>query len=331
MHSKRVEETIVKRNVLFFSFAIFCAFMWGPAAAFPDRSVRLVVPFPPGSSLDKVARLVATRLAVELKQPVVVDNVSGAGGTIGADAVLAAPRDGHTLLLGTLGVLAINPHIYKQLKHDPLKDFLPIGTLTRTSNVLAVRNGLPVNNVVELIAHAKANPGKLNYGSAGVGSSSHLGGAMLASMTGIQLVHVPYRGAAAAVTDLISGQIDILMDAAATYVPLAKSGRVKVLGLTSRSQFVGFPSEWQSLHDAGVPGFDVTVWNGIVAPAGTPAAHLEVLRLALHNVMSAPTITATLAPDEAMRTTHQEFESLIRREHARWGTLVKESGASASQ
>ncbi len=321
----------MKRNALLVSCAILCALSSTPAAAFPERPVRLVVPFPGGSSLDKVARLVAARMATELKQPFVVENISGAGGTIGADAVLAAPRDGHTLLLGTLGIFAINPHIYRQLKHDPLKDFLPIGPLSRTSNVLAVRNGLPVNNVKEFIAYAKANPGKLNYGSAGVGSSSHLAAAMLASMTGIDLVHVPYRGAANVLTDLLGGQIDMAMDAAGTYVPLARSGKAKVLGLTSRSQFVGFPSEWTSLHDAGVTGYDVTVWNGIVAPAGTPAAHLEVLRVALQNVMKSPAVAAAIAPDEALRMTHQEFDALIRRENVRWGALVKESGAASSQ
>lgn len=321
----------MKHHSLLFGLAVLCAFSWGPAAAFPDRSVRIVLPFPAGSSLDKRTRLMAARLADELKQSVVVDNVTGAGGSIGADAVLAAPRDGHTLLLGTLGILAINPHIYRQLKHDPLKDFLAIGPLSRTTNVLAVRTGLPVSNVKEFITYAKANPGKLSYGSAGLGSSSHLSAAMFASMAGINMVHVPYRGSANAITDFLGGRIDVMMDSASTYVPLVKSGKANVLGLTSRTRFVGLPAEWPSLHDAGVTGYDMSVWNGLMAPSGTPAASLEILRAALQKIIKSPDMAAAVAPDEVMQMNHVEFDALIRREHARWGVLVKESGAAGSQ
>lgn len=302
----------------------------GPAWAFPERPVRLVVPFPPGSTLDKVARLVAERLAEQLKGSVVVENVSGAGGTIGVQAVLGAPRDGHTLLYGTMGTLAINPHTYRQLPYDPLKDLVPVGGVTRTTNVLAVRLGLPVRNVAELIAHAKANPGKLTYGSAGVGSSSHLAGAMLASQAGIDLLHVPYKGSAPAQVDLLGERIDILMDQAGSYLPLSAAGKVRVLGVTSRSRFPKMP-DWPSLHDAGVPGYELTVWNAIMAPAGTPAPRLEALRKALQVVTSNPAFAGAIAPDEPMGMPVEELDAYVRAEHARWARIVRESGAAATQ
>jgi tripartite-type tricarboxylate transporter receptor subunit TctC len=300
------------------------------AQSFPERQVRLIVPFMAGSSLDKLARHVAERLGEQLKGPVVVENITGAGGVVGVQALLNAPRDGHTLLIGTMGVLAINPHVYKQLPYDPLKDFAVVGGVTRTTNVVAVRPGLPVRNMAELIARAKANPGKISYGSAGLGSSSHLAGAMLASMAGIEMTHVPYRGSAAAQVDLLGDRIDMLIDAAGNHMSLSAEGKIRVLASTSRSRFPKMP-EWPSVHDAGVPGYELTIWNAIMAPAGTPPARLEALRKAMQVVTTNPSFSAAVAPDEPLQMSVDEIDRYVRAEHARWGRIVKESGAAVSQ
>jgi len=300
------------------------------AQSFPERQVRLIGPFMAGSSLDKLARHVAERLGEQLKGPVVVENITGAGGVVGVQALLNAPRDGHTLLIGTMGVLAINPHVYKQLPYDPLKDFAVVGGVTRTTNVVAVRPGLPVRNMAELIARAKANPGKISYGSAGLGSSSHLAGAMLASMAGIEMTHVPYRGSAAAQVDLLGDRIDMLIDAAGNYMSLSAEGKIRVLASTSRSRFPKMP-EWPSVHDAGVPGYELTIWNAIMAPAGTPPARLEALRKAMQVVTTNPSFSAAVAPDEPLQMSVDEIDRYVRAEHARWGRIVKESGAAVSQ
>lgn len=312
------------------TLALALSLLAGPAQAFPERQVRLVVPFQAGSTFDKLARHIADRMSEQLKGTVIVENITGAGGVVGVQAVLNAPRDGHTLLMGAMGTLVINPHIYKQIPYDSLKDLVPVGAGTRTTNVLVVRPGLPVRNVGELIARAKANPGKLSYGSAGVGTSSHLAGAMLASAAGIDLLHIPYRGSAAAQTDLLGDRIDMLIDAAGNYVSLSASGKVRVLGATSRSRFPNMP-DWPSLHDAGVPGYELTIWNAVMAPAGTPPARLEALRKAMQAVTSNPSFAAAVTPDEPLQMSVDELERFIRAEHVRWSRIVKDSGAAESQ
>lgn len=310
--------------------AVTLALVTGQVQAFPERTVRLVVPFPAGSTLDKLARMVAERMGEQLRGSVVVENITGAGGVLGVQAVLNSPRDGHTVLMGTMGTLAINPHTYRQLPYDPLKDLVPVGGVTRTTNVVAVRPGLPARNVAELLALARANPGKLTYGSAGVGSSSHLAGAMLAAQAGVDLLHVPYRGAAIAQVDLLGDRIDILIDAAGSYQALSAASRIRVLASTSRTRFPRMP-DWPSLHDSGVPGYELTVWNAIMAPAGTPPARLEALRKALAAVTSNPTFAGSIAPDEPLPLSLDEMDAYLRAEHSRWARIVRESGAGASQ
>ncbi|MEY4977380.1 MAG: hypothetical protein RIQ97_2575 [Pseudomonadota bacterium] len=312
------------------TLALALSALTASAQAYPERQVRLIVPFLAGSTLDKLARQVAERMGEQLKGTVVVENITGAGGVVGVQAVLNAPRDGHTLLMGTMGVLAINPHIYQQLPYDPLKDLVAVGGVTRTTNAVAVRPGLPVRNMAELVARAKANPGKLSYGSAGLGTSSHLAGAMLASLAGIELTHVPYRGSAAAQVDLLGDRIDILIDAAGNYTSLSAAGKLRVLASTSRSRFPKMP-DWPSVHDAGVPGYELTVWNAIMAPAGTPPARLEALRKALQAVTSTAAFSASIAPDEPLQMSVDELDRYVRTEHARWARIVKDSGAAGSQ
>ena len=308
---------------------IFCAGVLGTAhAAFPDRPLRLVVPFAAGSGLDKLARVTGERLARELGQPVVIENISGAGGNVGVDSVVKSPRDGYTLLLATTGSLVINPHLYKRQKRTPLTDLAVVGPVQLATNVLAVRPDLPINSLPQFVAHAKANPGKLSYGSSGVGSSSHLGASLLAQMAGIELTHVPYRGSSAAANDFLGGRLDFMMDGAAQYVGLAGSGKVRVLGTTSKRRFDALP-QWQPLADAGLPGFDVTIWTAVMVPQGVPPAALEHLRRALAKVVAEPEFRAAVAPDEPFVMPVPVFEAFLQGENTKWERLVRESGATS--
>ncbi len=297
-------------------------------AAYPERTVRLIVPFAAGSGLDKLARVTGERLSRELGQSFVVENITGAGGNVGVDSVLRGPRDGHTLLFATMGTMVINPHLYKGQKRTPLTDFQVIGPIQSSTNVLAVRPDLPFNNLQQLIAYAKANPGKLTYGSSGIGSSSHLSAALLAQMAGIELTHVPYRGSSAAATDFMGGRLDFMMDGASQYVQLASTGKVRVLGTTSRRRFETM-TQWQPLADAGLPGFDVTIWTAVMAPQGTPQAVVEALRRALTKIVAEPEFRTAIAPDEPMVMSVPAFEAFLQTENAKWERLVRESGATA--
>ncbi len=297
-------------------------------ASYPERTVRLVVPFTAGSGLDKLARVTGERLSRELGQSFVVENISGAGGNVGVDSVLKSPRDGYTLLFATMGTMVINPHLYKRQKRTPLTDFQVVGPIQSSTNVLAVRAEQPFNNLQQLIAFAKANPGKLTYGSSGIGSSSHLSAALLGQMAGIELTHVPYRGSSAAATDFMGGRLDFMMDGASQYVQLANTGKVRVLGTTSRRRFETM-MQWQPLADLGVPGFDVTIWTAVMAPQGTPQPVLDALRRALTKIVAEPEFRTAIAPDEPMVMSVPAFEAFLQTENVKWERLVRESGASA--
>jgi tripartite-type tricarboxylate transporter receptor subunit TctC len=309
--------------------SVICAGVLAPAhAAYPERPVRLVVPFAAGSGLDKLARVTGERLSREIGQPVIVDNVSGAGGNVGVEAVLKSPRDGYTLMLATTGTLVINPHLYKRQKRSPLTEFAVVGPVQMATNVLAVRSDLPINTLPQFIAYAKANPGKLSYGSSGVGSSSHLGANLLAQMAGVELMHVPYRGSSAAASDFLGGRLDFMMDGAAQYVQLAAAGKVRVLGTTSRRRFEALP-HWQSLAEAGLSGFDVTIWTAIMVPQGVPQPALNLLRRALAKVVAEPEFRAAISPDEPLVMVAPVFERFLQSENVKWERLVRESGATA--
>lgn len=297
-------------------------------AAYPERPVRLVVPFAAGSGLDKLARVTGERLSREIGQQVIVENISGAGGNVGVDSVLKSPRDGYTLLLATTGTLVINPHLYKRQKRTPLADFSVVGPVQMATNVLAVRPDLPINTLPQFIAYAKANPGKLSYGSSGVGSSSHLGANLLAQMAGVELMHVPYRGSSAAASDFLGGRLDFMMDGASQYVQLSASGKVRVLGTTSRRRFEALP-QWPSLADAGLSGFDVTIWTAVMVPQGVPQPALDTLRRALTKVVAEPEFRTAISPDEPFVMTPAGFEAFLAGENAKWERLVRESGATA--
>lgn len=301
-------------------------------AAFPEKPVTLIVPFPAGGATDALARLTAERLSRQLGQPVVVDNRGGAGGGIAAEAALAAPRDGYTLFFTTTGTMAINPHIYRRLKYDPLKDFDPIGNVAAASNVLVVHPSVKANAVAELIALAKASPGKLTYASSGIGSSSHLSGALFASMTGADMLHVPYKGSAPALADFLSGRVDMMFDTASTHAPHVKAGKLRALAVTSVRGSPAFPGV-PSLAAAGVPGYDVTIWFGVAAPAGVPKAPLDRLSTALAAAMQAPDIREALAAvgSEPLYKNPADYRSFIAAEHQAWGATVKAAGAAGTE
>lgn len=302
------------------------------AAAYPEKPVTLVVPFPAGGATDALARLTAERLARQLGQTVVVDNRGGAGGGIAAEAALAAPRDGYTLFFATTGTMAINPHIYRRLKYDPLKDFDPIGNVAAASNVLVVHPGVKAGSVAELIALAKASPGKLTYASSGIGSSSHLSGALFASMTGTDMLHIPYKGSAPALVDFLSGRVDMMFDTASTHAPNVKAQKLRALAVTSARGSPAFPGV-PSLAASGVPGYDVTIWFGVAAPAGVPRAHLERLSSALATAMQAPDIrdALTAVGAEPLYKNPADYRAFIATEHQAWGATVKAAGAAGTE
>ncbi|MES2183418.1 MAG: tripartite tricarboxylate transporter substrate binding protein [Pseudomonadota bacterium] len=301
-------------------------------AAFPERPITLIVPFPAGGSTDAMARFTADRLGRELGQPVVVDNRGGAGGSIAAEAVLAAPHDGYTLFFTTTGTMAINPHIYKKLRYDPLKDFRGVGNVAAASNVLVVHPSVQAHSVGELVALARANPGKLTYASAGIGASSHLSGALFASMTRTDLLHVPYKGSGPAMVDFLSGRVDMMFDTASTHAANVRAGKVRALAVTSQQKSSAFPG-LASVAEAGVPGYDVTVWFGVAAPAGVPQPVAQRLAAALATAMRAPDVKTVLAAAGAdpLYLGPAEYDRFIASEWKKWAGTVRLAGAEGSE
>jgi len=297
-------------------------------AAFPERPLRLVVPFPAGGAADLMARGLAQHLGEQLGQQVVIDNRGGAGGTVACEIVAQAPADGYTLLFGTMGTQAINPALYSKLRYDPLKDFSPIALTHITPRVLVVGPSVKARNVGELIALARAKAGQLSYGSAGNGSSSHLSGALFESLAGVDLVHVPYKGSAPLLTDLLAGRVDATFDSFTVYEEHIKSGRVRALAVTSRTRMAALP-QVPTLAEAGLPGYEVSNWLGVLAPAGTPKEVVTALHAAVIRAMSDAGMKRQLTAlgIEPAASTPDEFSALIRSEIPKWARLVKTSGA----
>ncbi|MEF7612447.1 tripartite tricarboxylate transporter substrate binding protein [Aquincola sp. MAHUQ-54] len=299
------------------------------AAAFPDKPLRLIVPFPAGGAADLMARGMAQRLGEELGQQVIIDNRGGAGGAPAAEAAAKSPADGYTLFFATMGTHAINPALYPKLRYDPVKDFAPISLTHITPRVLVVGPSVPARNVADLIALAKAKPGALSYGSAGNGSSSHLSGALFESMAGVDLLHVPYKGSAPLLTDVLAGRVDMTFDSYTVYEEHIKGGRVHALGVTSVNRMNALP-QVPTLSEAGLKGYDVSNWLGVMAPAGTPASVVQVLHAALGRTMATPALRQQLVAlgIEPTFGSPAEFGNLIRSELPKWAEIVKRSGAT---
>ncbi len=299
------------------------------ADAWPNKPVRLVVGYAAGGATDVVARLVGVKLGEQLGQPVVVENRTGANSNVGAEAVARAPADGYTLYVFTIAN-TINASLYSKLGYDPLKDFAPIGLMAKIPNILVVHPGLPVRNVDDYLRFAKASKDGITFASAGSGSSIHLSGEMFKMETRLNMLHVPYRGSAPAVADLIGGQVQSMFDNAPSALPHVQAGRLRALAVTSAQRLPMLP-EVPTLAESGLPGFDVQSWFGLAAPAGTPAPVIARLNAELNKALAAPDVrkrlqdlAATPAPG-----TPEQMRDFASAEVKRWQAVVKASGASA--
>jgi tripartite-type tricarboxylate transporter receptor subunit TctC len=298
------------------------------AQGYPSKPIRLVVPFPPGGPLDVVARAIGQKVGEAWGQPIVVDNRPGAGGSLGADIVAKSAPDGYTIVMGALSTHAVNVSLYGKLPYDPIKDFAPITLVAITPNVLVLNPGLPANTVGELISYAKANPGKLSFGSGSNGSAGHLAGELFKVDAGVDMVHVPYKGGAPAMQDLLSGQIQLMFDNLANSMPQVKAGRLKALAVTTAKRSALVP-ELPTLTEAGVPNFDIYTWFGLLAPAGTPRDIIAKWNAEVTKVLSAPDVRERLHAQgaEPAPGTPEQFAALIRSEIPKYAKIIKDSGA----
>ena len=299
----------------------------GSGQAYPQKSIRIVVPFPAGGTTDILARAIGQKLTEQWKQQVIVDNRPGAGANIGAEVVAKSPPDGYTLL-GISTAHTINPSLYSKLAYDPIKDFAPITNVAVVAQILTVHPSLPVKTVKEFIAYAKAKPGELNYSSAGNGSQPHLTAELFRAMTGVNYVHVPYKGAPPAMVDLLAGQVALTFATAPSAVPYVRSGKLRALGVSTPKRINALP-DVPTIAEAGVPGFEAVGWNGLVAPAGTPAAIVERLNATIVGIVQEPAMSKYLADQGAdpWTMTPVQYADYIKSEVAKWAKVVKASGA----
>jgi tripartite-type tricarboxylate transporter receptor subunit TctC len=297
------------------------------AQDYPTRPIVLVSPFPPGGSVSLVARIVAEKLSETLGQSIIVENRGGAGGTIGARLVAKSLPDGYTLLLGYTGTLAIGPSLYANAGFEPRKDFAPIGRIGSAPTMLVVHPSLPVHSVTELIAYARENPGKVNYGSAGIGTVGHLAGELLATMAGIKLTHVPYKGTGPALTDLLGGHIPMMFTPIPTAHGQAESGLLRALAVTSAQRSSLLP-DLPTVAESGLPGYEAGLRYGLVAQAGTPRAVIERLNKELRLALTAEDVRQRLATDgaETLPSTPEEYAADIDREETTWSKIVNALG-----
>ncbi len=299
----------------------------GSGQAYPAKPIRLIVPFPAGGGVDGVARIAFQRASETLGQQVVIDNRGGSGGVIAAEMAVRAAPDGYTLFFGTTATQAITPHYYRKLPYDPEKDFAPINLIAGAGYILVVHPSVPATTVKEFIALAKSKPGALNFSSAGNGSALHLTAELFRSMTGIEMVHVPYKGAAPALADLLSGQIQLTFNPASVALPHIRSGRVRGLGVTSARRTLLAP-ELPTIAEAGVPGYESTGWYGVLAPAKTPQAIVARLNRELINALADKDVKERFAATgvEPIGMAPEAFAAFIRNEYLKWGKVVRFAG-----
>ncbi|WP_137894620.1 tripartite tricarboxylate transporter substrate binding protein [Ramlibacter sp. 2FC] len=299
------------------------------AQNYPTKPITIVVPFAAGGTTDILARLVGQHLSTELGQPVVVENKAGAGGNIGAAYAAKAPTDGHTLFMGTVGTHAINASLYKKLPYDPVKDFAPLSRVAMVPNLLVAHPSQPFKTVQEMIAYAKANPGKINFGSPGNGSSPHLSGELFKSLAKVDMVHVPYKGSAPAVSDLLGNQIAIMFDNLPSVIPHVRAGKLRAIAISTAKRSADLP-DVPTIAEAGVPGYEATSWFGMFAPAATPAPVLAKISTALGKVLAKAEVKKKIDDQggEPANETPAQFADFIQKESLKWGKVVKESGAS---
>ena len=299
-------------------------------ADYPVRPITMIVPFTPGGGTDIMARLVADKLGRGLGQPVVVENKAGAGGTIGTELAARSEPNGYTLMMGSVSTISINPSLYKKLNINPIKDLAPIGLFASTPSVIAVPNNLPVNTLQELIAYAKTNPGKVNFGSAGSGTSHHLAGELFKQQAGVDAQHVPYKGSAPALLGLMRGDVQFLIANMPSLKPAIDGKQIKPLALTSLERSAQFP-DYKTANESGLPGFEVIVWYGIFAPAGTPEAIINRLNGELRKITAMPDVRKKLTEEgaDAINSSPREFAQRIQKDYETWKKVVDSSGAKA--
>jgi tripartite-type tricarboxylate transporter receptor subunit TctC len=295
-------------------------------AAYPTKPIRIVVAYTPAGATDILARTIGQKLNEAWGQAVIIDNRPGANGNIGTEYAAKATPDGYTLLMVTAGTHGINPGLYRKLGFDAVKDFAPVSLVAMVPNVFVVNNAVPSKDLKEFIAYAKANQGKLNYGSPGNGSTAHLSMELFKSMTGIQMVHVPYKGSAGVLADLIGGQIVVTMDNMPPYVPQVKAGKIRALAVSPTRRSPALP-EVPTVAEAGVPGYDSGAWFGLVAPANTPKDLVDKLSRETARILKLPDVSARLADlgAEAVGSTPEQFSAHIKAEIAKWAKVIRDA------
>jgi tripartite-type tricarboxylate transporter receptor subunit TctC len=317
---------MMKRSTFLIAIATLATAPAWADPTYPNKPIRIIVPFTPGGSPDVLARTIGQKISESMGVPVVVENVAGAGGTVGADRASKAAPDGYTLLMGHVGTLAVAPAVYPNLPYDPIKSFAPVAWVAKVPNVLAVHPSMPANNVAELVKYLKANPGKVNYGSGGNGSAAHLAMEYFKLSTQTFVVHVPYRGTAPSVTDAVAGQIQMVFTGAPALVPMVKAGKLRAIAVSSPKRLELLP-DVPTLAESGVKGlegFEADQWYGLVAPAGTPAAIVQKLNQVVNANLAAPEVVTRLKSEGATATpaSPDAFGQLIQREIKRWRPVV---------
>ena len=293
------------------------------APAYPAKPIRLIVPFGPGSTVDIMARALAGPLFEQMQQPIVVENRAGAGGSVGVDAIAKAPKDGYTVGIGTTGPLAINPALQSRMPFDTLADLAPVSLIATGPNAVLINPGVPVRSVKDLVAYAKAHPDELNFASAGVGSTNHLAGELFKSVAGVQMVHVPYKGNAEALADLMSGRVQVLFSGLPPVMAQVQAGKVRVLAIAGPSRAASLP-DVPTVAEAGLPGAEVLVWYGLLAPAGTPREVIARLNAEVVKAMARAEIRARFleAGSDPASSTPEEFSRMIRADLAKWKKVI---------
>ncbi len=295
-------------------------------ASYPNRQIKIISPFSTGGIADGISRIIAQGLSEAYSQPVIVENKTGGGGNIGADFVAKSPADGYTLIMGSIGTHAVNPYLVKNMPYDPLKDFVPVAFVLDAEGLLAVNPGLPVKSVSELIAYVKANPGKVSYGSGGIGTASNLAGELFNLTAKIDMTHIPYKGNALAITDLIGGQTQVMFATMPTILPYVKSDKLRGLAVTGATRDPSMP-DLPSISET-LPGFDVKNWIGLFAPAGTPPAIVKKLHAEVNKIMMQPAVQKKLESEGAKyyAMTPEAFGAFQKKESVRWGKIIKSAG-----
>ncbi|OYU98568.1 MAG: MFS transporter [Burkholderiales bacterium PBB5] len=315
---------VMKLSTLILATTLAVLPTWANAQTYPNKPVRLVVTFPAGGAPDILARLFADK--AQLGQPVVIDNVPGAGGNIGADKAAKAPADGYTLVMGTVGTHSINGALYSKMPYDMVKDFAPVGHVASAPNLLVVNNDLPVKTVAELIAYLKAHPNKLSFGSPGIGSSVHVSGELFKSLTGTTMQHVPYKGSGPLATDLLGGQISMSFDTVTPVLPHIKAGKLRALAVTTARRSGALP-DVPTLEEAGLKGFDIGTWFGVLAPAATPKEVVARLNAEMVKIIKSPDFGKRMAEigAEPIGNTSEQMAQQIKVETEKFARLVKEA------